>query len=363
MSDLPPPPPPSSPPSGKPEYKVYRSRKRLSDRFGPIASNPLEALRKRRDKGPKPVMPGEKPPKPVWRRVLKWVAIAIVAWILVAIIAFFVSAQTSPGVSQRTKDALSPGGAVLTGSTVLVLGSDQRPKGTKEPGASTSGPSRSDSIMLLHVGVGSVRKLSIPRDTQVPIPGHGTGKVNSAFALGGAALTIKTLEGYFGTDLRINHIVLVNFTNFPDLIDALGGVDVTLKKCISSNSFGGKRVRLHKGEHHLNGEQALRFARVRENRCAPNEDDRARAARQQQVFAAMRSKIVSPLNWPSSFVRGPFIAWAAPRAIRSDMHGPGLSALFTDILTGGSGKTEGVKAAPSGDDPVGSGGGGSDPLD
>src|SRR3954453_16705544 len=142
MSDLPPPPPQQSPPSSPPEYKVYRSRKRLRDRFGPIASNPLEALRKRRGKGPKPVMPGEKPPKPVWGRVLKWVAIAIVAWILVALIAFFVSAQTSPGVSQRTKDALSPGGAVLTGTNVLVLGSDQRPKGTKEPGASTSGPSR-----------------------------------------------------------------------------------------------------------------------------------------------------------------------------------------------------------------------------
>jgi LCP family protein required for cell wall assembly len=343
MSDLPPPPPPPSPPSGPPEYKVYRSRRRLSDRFGPIATNPLEALRKRRRKPKQPSFPGEKPAKPVWRRVLKWVAIAIVAWILVAIIAFFISAQVSPGVSDKTKEALSPGGAVLTGSNVLVLGSDQRPKGSKEPGASTSGPSRSDSIMLLHVGFGSVRKLSILRDTQMEIPGHGTGRVNAAYALGGASLTIKTLEGYFGEDLRINHIIEVNFTNFPQLIDALGGVDITLKKCVSSNSFGGKRVRLRAGDHHLSGEQALRFARVRKNRCSPNEDDRARAARQQQVLAAMRSKIVSPLNWPSSFVRGPFIAWEAPRAIRSDMHGPGLAALFTDLLTGGAGSTSVLK--------------------
>jgi LCP family protein required for cell wall assembly len=343
MSDLPPPPPPPTPPSGRPEYKVYRSRKRLSDRFGPIATNPIEAFRKRRGKSKGPVMPGEKPAKPTWRRVLKWVAIAIVAWILVAIISFFISAQTSPGVSQKTKDALSPGGAVLTGSNVLVLGSDQRPKGSKEPGASTSGPSRSDSIMLLHVGFGSVRKLSILRDTQMEIPGHGTGRVNAAYALGGAPLTIKTLENYFGEDLRINHIIEVNFTNFPELIDALGGVSITLKKCVSSNSFGGKRVRLRAGDHHLNGEQALRFARVRKNRCSPNEDDRARAARQQQVLASMRSKIVSPLNWPSSFVRGPFIAWQAPRAIRSDMHGPGLAALFTDLLTGGTGKTSVLK--------------------
>jgi LCP family protein required for cell wall assembly len=340
VSDLPPPPPPQQPPSGPPEYKVYRSRKRLRDRFGPAAASPLDALKKRGDRRQRrqePGVPGQR--KPVtWKRVLKWVALAVVTWILVAIVVFFISAQTAPGVSERTEDALDPGSAVLAGSTVLVLGSDERPKGTKEPGAN-QGPSRADSIMLLHVGFGSVRKLSILRDTRVDIPGHGQGRVNSAYALGGAPLMIETVKGMFGDELRINHIIEVNFTQFPELIDSLGGIDITLKKCVSSNSFGGKRVRLKKGEHHLNGEQALRFARVRKNRCSPGEDDRARAARQQQVLAAMRSKIASPLNWPSSFVRGPFIAWDAPRTIRSDMHGPGISALFIDLLSGGTGKT------------------------
>jgi LCP family protein required for cell wall assembly len=339
MSDLPPSPPPPSPPSGPPEYKVYRSRKRLSDRFGPAAKNPLEALKRRRGKPRQPGLPGEKPPKPAWRRVLKWVGVAIVAWILVAIVAFFVSAQTAPGVSDATKNALSGGGSVLTGSNILVLGSDQRVKGTKEPGASTSGPSRSDSIMLLHVGVGSVRKLSILRDTQVEIPGHGINRINAAYALGGPPLTIKTIENFL-PGVKVNHIILVSFTDFPKLIDALGGVDITLKKCVRSNSFGGKRVVLSKGDHHLNGDLALRFSRVRENRCSPNEDDRARAARQQQVLSAMRSRLVSPVHWPSSFFRGPLIAWQAPRAFRSDMHGPGLSALFFDLLTGGSGATD-----------------------
>src|SRR3954453_7985267 len=213
MSELPPPPPPQAPPAGPPEYKVYRSRKRLRDRFGPVAGNPLEALRRRRRKE-KP-LPGGKPPKPLWRRIVKWVAIAIGVWILVAIVSFFISAQTAPGVSQKTKDALSPGGAVLTGSNVLVLGSDQRPKGTKEPGAN-QGPSRADSILLLHVGAGSVRKLSILRDTQVDIPGHGLNKINAAFAFGGAPLMIKTIESYFNDpDLKINHIIMVSFTNFP----------------------------------------------------------------------------------------------------------------------------------------------------
>src|SRR4051812_5271676 len=345
MSDLPPPPPPERP-QGPPEYKVYRSRRRLRDRLGPLARNPLEAFRKRQQKrdGRPPQPGGPKPRKKITPlRVLKWVALAIVGWLLISLVVFFISAQTAPGVSQKTKDALSPGGSVLTGSTILVLGSDQRPKGSKEPGAN-QGPSRADSILLLHVGAGSVRKLSILRDTQVDVPGHGLNKINAAFAFGGAPLMIKTIEGYFDDpDLKINHIIMVSFTNFPKLIDALGGVDITLKGCVHSNSFGGKRVRLSKGDHHLSGQEALRFARVRENSCSAKEDDRNRAARQQQVLAAMRSQVVSPLNWPGSFVRAPFISWQAPRAIRSDMHGPGLSALFFDLLTGGTGDTAVLK--------------------
>jgi LCP family protein required for cell wall assembly len=337
-----------SSPGEPPRYNVYKSRKRLRDRLAPSGVNPLEALKRRRrgDTGPQP--PGQ-PPRETRgvtpRRVLKWVALAIVAWILVSIIAFFVSAQINGGVDSKTSAALSGGGSVLTGTHVLVLGSDQRPKsghGSKEPGAQGAS-SRSDSIIVMHVGFGSVRKLSILRDSQANIPGGGTQKINAAYAIGGAPLTIKTVQGFLGNGLKINHIVLVSFSNFPNLIDALGGVDVKLKKCIKSNSFGGQRVVLSRGEHHLSGQQALNFARVRKNSCSPNEDDRARAARQQQVIGAMRNQVASPLNWPSAFVRGPFIAWQAPQAIRSDMHGPGLAALFVDLLTGGSGGSKVLK--------------------
>src|SRR3954453_4921824 len=255
MSDLPPPPPPQpppqSPPSAPPEYKLYRSRKRLRDRFGPMAGNPLEALRKRRGKSPKPIMPGEKPAKPTWRRVVKWFALAVVAWILVAIVSFFVSAQTAPGGSQEPKDALSPGGAVLTGSNVLVLGSDQRPKGSKEPGASTSGPSRSDSIMLMHVGFGTVRKLSIPRDTLADIPGHGRAKVNAAYALGGAPLTIKTVEQLLGCGLRINHLIEIHFKDFRGFINSFGSVTIDVPKKVCSPPFDNfwKGLKFKPGKH------------------------------------------------------------------------------------------------------------------
>jgi LCP family protein required for cell wall assembly len=190
--------------------------------------------------------------------------------------------------------------------------------------------------MIMHVSFGSVRKVSILRDSQAAIPGHGVQKINAAYALGGAGLAIRTVEQFMGNGLRINHLLEISFQNFPKLIDALGGIDVHLNRCIHSNRFGGKVLVLHKGDQHLSGKQALQFSRVRENRCAPNEDDRARARRQQQVLSAIRSRLLTP----TAFFRMPWVAWAAPRTVRSDMHGPGLSMLFLDLLTGGGGKTQ-----------------------
>ena len=330
----PPQPPPSGPPQrppGPPEYKVYRSRRSPFDslRSRTPGQSPFRRLRRGRRE------PGEPGERRGWRRIARYALLGAAAWLLFSFAVFLISAQTQEGVSDEAEQALAGGGSLVTGSTVLVLGSDERPKGTKEPGAAGA-PSRADSIMLLHVGVGSIRKLSILRDSYA---GPDVGRINSAYASGGAAGMIRTVEQFMGNGLEVNHVIEVNFENFPELIDALGGVDVTLDNCLKSDRFGGKRIKLSKGKHHLSGREALRFARVRKNKCAPNEDDRQRAARQQKVLAGMRSKLVSPRNWPSSFVRAPWIAWEAPRALRTDMRGPGLLALFTDLLTGGSGDT------------------------
>ena len=333
-------------PPDKPEYKVYRSRRGLLDRLsGPRdqVAQLREAARRRarRERPDDDDREPREPTKPLWRRILRWVAIAAGVWLLISFVLFMVSAQITDGVSEETEEALSSGGSLLTGSTVLVLGSDERPEGSLEPGAAGS-PARADSILLLHVGIGSVRRLSILRDTPADIPGHGIQKINAAYAFGGAPLIIETIEGYLGNGLEINHIIEVSFEDFPEFIDALGGIDVELENCIRSNSFGGRRVRLSKGEHHLNGKQALAFARVRQNECNPSEDDRARAARQQQVMSAIRSQILSP----STFFRLPLVSWEAPQTIRSDLEGPGLLALFADLLTGGSGETNVLECLP-----------------
>lgn len=337
--------PPDKP--DRPEYKVYRSRRGFLDRLsGPRdqVAQLREAARRRtqRESGEeRPPRERRGPARPLWRRILKWVAIAVGAWLLLSFVLFMISAQITDGVSDEAEEALSSGGSLLTGSTILVLGSDARPEDTLEPGVAGL-PARADSILLLHVGFGSVRKLSVLRDTPVDIPGHGLQKINAAYAFGGASLMIKTVEAYLGNGLEINHLIEVSFEDFPDFIDALGGIDVDLENCIRSNSFGGRRVRLSKGEHHLNGKEALAFARVRKNECNIAEDDRARAARQQQVMSAIRSQILSP----STFFRLPLVSWEAPQTIRSDMKGPGLLALFTDLLTGGTGKTKVLECLP-----------------
>jgi LCP family protein required for cell wall assembly len=317
------------------EYKVYRSRRGPLSRLRPPGD--LGALRQRLGRGgPRP--PRERRPLSL-RRVLKWVLAGAAAWLLLSFLLFMLSAQIEPGVSHRAKEQLSGDSTLLGGSNILVLGSDQRTGASIDK--SQRGPSRADSIMLLHVALGSVRKLSIPRDSYAQIPGHGGQKINAAYAIGGSPLMIQAVEAFMGNGLKVHHLIEVDFKDFPELIDALGGITVTAKSKICSPPFDNfwKGLKFPKGENHLDGTKALGFARVRKNRCAPGETDLDRAERQQQVLQGIRHKLVSP----TTFFRLPLVSWRAPKALKTDMRGPGLLALFTDLATGGSGKPQVVE--------------------
>ena len=272
--------------------------------------------------------------------MLKWIALAVAGWLLLSLVLFLVSAQLQEGVSAKAERALSSRGTLLTGSTILVLGSDARTGESIDE--SQQGPSRADTIMLVHASLGSVRKLSIPRDIEANIPGFGRQKINASYAFGGPALTIETVESFLGNGLEINHLVEVDFEDFPELVDALGGITVKNKTRICSPPFDNfwKGLNFRKGEIELDGTRALGYARVRKNSCALGEDDRARAARQQEVLRAMGDKATSP----STFFRLPWVSWQAPRALKSDMKGPGLMALFADLATGNSDETEVIEA-------------------
>ena len=183
-------------------------------------------------------------------------------------------------------------------TTILVLGTD----GGSQPGRSDA--HRSDSVMLIRTDPSKHRLafLSIPRDLRVEIPGHGAAKLNAASQLGGPALTLKTVKDLTGLD--VNHIAVVNFDRFRELIDSVGGIDVVVPKPILSNRFDCPYAtsarcrqwegwRFEKGKQHMNGQRALVYSRIRENRLDPSETDLDRSRRQQQVIQATAGKVTS----------------------------------------------------------------------
>ena len=267
--------------------------------------------------------------------MLRWALLALVGWIGVSLVLFVISSMTATGIPASAAGALNGAGLPpFSATTILVLGSDARPAGSKEPGANVGGPSRSDVMMLLRTGGGHNARLSIPRDTVVDIPGHGTAKINAAFAYGGPALAIKTVESFLG--IQVNHVVVINFTNFPKLVDAMGGVDYT-GNCVVSFINGGFRnggftLRLSTGTHHLDGAQALALARTRKNQCNAAETDLTRELRQQKLVLAMKSQILSF----AGFIRLPWIAWAMPQTLETDIDSPTLAGVAAALAVSGS---------------------------
>ena len=338
-----------------PEYKVYRTRPRLLQR-GRDGGSLLDELR-----GAPPGAPPKRRRRITVGRVVRWLVLAVVAWLVLSLVLFLVSATLEQdAVPSSAQAQLDRGGVGLTSpQTTLVLGSDRRTPGTKEPGANVAGPSRSDSILLLRFGGGHSSKLSIPRDTVVDIPGHGRDKINAAYAIGGPALTIQTIKQYLG--IKIDHVFLVNFANFPALIDAMGGIDYT-GGCVVSRINGGFKnggftLRLRKGTTHIDGRQALALARTRENLCNKREDDRTRARRQQKILSAMKSRVFSL----GGLLRLPLISWNVPKSVQTDMSGPSLLGYALGLAINGNAPTNVLK--PSGFEQLPNGGDGLDVSD
>lgn len=180
------------------------------------------------------------------------------------------------------KEALAPVEEEDGASYALILGSDAREGDTA---------SRSDVIMLarLDPADGIAELISIPRDTMVTIDGHGTNKINAAYAYGGAAGAVECVSEFAG--VPISHYVEVHFSELEEAVDSLGGITVNIPEDIKAGNGG---MSFSKGEQVINGEQALAFARERYNVSG---GDFGRAQAQRMILTAIVEKVVgSPVT-------------------------------------------------------------------
>ncbi|BCJ87839.1 LCP family protein [Effusibacillus dendaii] len=164
--------------------------------------------------------------------------------------------------------------------SLLVVGIDSR----------AGEPARSDSLLfsVVNPARGEVRILQIPRDTYVPVKGHGYTKINHAMSYGQVPLLKQTVENWLQTD--IDHTAVIDFDGFRQLIDLLGGVPVRIDKNMDyEDPTDGTSIHLKAGERVLNGKQALDFVRYRHDA----EADTGRMRRQRQVLFALGEKSLS----------------------------------------------------------------------
>lgn len=175
------------------------------------------------------------------------------------------------------------------GTTYLIAGSDSRDNADFKD--DTEGR-RSDTIMLLHKAEnGQVSLVSIPRDSFVNIPGQGEGKINSAYALGGPPLLVRTVEELTG--LTIDHYVEVGMDGVSKAVDAVDGVKLCLDYDVADEF---SQLFWKAGCHQVDGKTALAFARMR---YADPEGDIGRAKRQREVISAVSQKVFSRQTYTS----------------------------------------------------------------
>jgi LCP family protein required for cell wall assembly len=166
---------------------------------------------------------------------------------------------------------------------MLLLGSDSR-----DPDEKAAAGSRTDTIILMHVQADHQHAylISIPRDTYLPIPDHGSDKINAAFAFGGLPLVIRTVEGF--TKVHLDHLALIDFAGFQEVTDALGGVDMYVDQTITSIHPPNRTFT--KGNHHFNGAEALDYVRQRYQFA---DGDITRERHQQLFLKAVMDKAAS----------------------------------------------------------------------
>ena len=321
-----------STPRGEKPYRVYRggrTKGRVPGVGRPEKSakrTPADGDGRSRYRGPGPKTTARRPRQIRWARELTIALVLIVAFFLAwAVLGYLVFrsgvSEANKRLPQNARHALAPdqGSMLSTPSTILLLGTDH------SLAAARAGDRHTDSITLLRTDPPHHRLyyLSIPRDLRVEIPGYGGAKINTAYQVGGPRLAARTVATYTG--IPVNHIVVVNFAEFKDLIDAVGGIDVTVKEKIQSKfdcPYGTEARcarwpgwRFSPGTQHMSGQRALIYSRIRKNELNPGDSDITRGERNQQVLQALMSKLASF----STFMRLPLDGKKLMKPLATDL--------------------------------------------
>lgn len=285
----------------------------------------------------------------MWR-VLKWAIAALLVWILCLLVYMGTSLQK---VTALSSDPISD----TSGTVWLLVGSDSREGLSAEQQSElhTGGDvgQRTDTIMLVHTAVGKTPTVvSLPRDSWVTIPAHtssdGTkvaargGKINAAYAYGGAPLLTQTVE--YNTGLHVDHYMEIGLGGIVTLTDAVGGIQACFDKAIKDKNSG---LDVKAGCQTLDGEQALAYVRMR---YADPKGDLGRIARQQHYVAEVVKGIVSVKTALNPF-RQVALARAALGAVAVDKSTGildlGVFGLNMGRVAGGKGEVSVVPIANS----------------
>ncbi|MGZ4592856.1 MAG: LCP family protein [Actinomycetes bacterium] len=188
--------------------------------------------------------------------------------------------------------------AATPGQDWLIVGSDSREglsdAQIKQLHLGKVGGRRTDTIILLHVPTsGPSTMVSLPRDSYVPIPGHGRNKLNAAYAFGGAPLLAQTVERVTG--IRLDHYAELGFGGFVGMTDAVGGVQLCPKRNIRDKKSG---LHVKKGCQQMDGGTALAYVRAR---YFDPRGDLGRVQRQQEFLGAIFAKASSPATLVNPF--------------------------------------------------------------
>lgn len=189
-------------------------------------------------------------------------------------------------IDKKTRAELTPddGWIWRNGTTLLLFGVDSK----------AGEAARSDTIMLMRFNpkTHTINQLSIPRDTRVQLPNGSYDKINAAMFWGGPSMAVQAVKQFLGVD--VNHVMVVDFTGFPRVVNAVGGVDLNVPKTITTIAgANGRTVVFKEGLHHFDGKYAMLYVRIRH---AYADEDFTRAARQQAFVQALQKKIAQPSN-------------------------------------------------------------------